>query len=369
MLKTTDRYILKKILFPFGLFIPVVSFLAVVNEIREDASTLPMQVIGLYDLVHIGLLFFPTLFVFIAPLAYLFSVIWALGGMYQSNELLAMKAGGVSSKRILAAPIMMGLVLSIVCLIVQNTVQIWAVGRMEELIVYELPQKLSLEKLPPNELHDYGNGDWKVIFEKASGPTIYSVDIVVESEGVRTIYSAASATIDRSDTGDFLVLEDVRMMRDKSFFNQMEKMRLLTPSLTPNKKQPKSRYAMSFGELFEQDRILSAQLNTPDKEYASGLLLAIRREIAERALTPITTLLFGFFGCTAAIVFSKQGKSHIFAVTLSIIVVYFILGNVAPVRSLGPLSEIIFRYSIPSLFLLIISLYLFFTCDRIKQVQ
>ena len=95
----------------------------------------------------------------------------------------------------------------------------------------------------------------------------------------------------------------------------------------------------------------------------------IRREIAERYLTPLTTFLFSLFGCSAAIAFSKRGKSHIFAVTLGVIIAYYVLITLVPSKGLASLPETILRASIPSMFLMLVAFPLYFTCDRIKKIR
>ncbi len=125
---------------------------------------------------------------------------------------------------------------------VNKKYQIIAISEKERFITFINEEGQTTKTLLASS-HLLNGGNWKVIFKEASGSTVNSIDIVTESEGIRTIYSAASATISKSTSGDFLVLEDVKQMQGNTF-SQSKKISLLAPSLTPSEKQDKSRYSI-----------------------------------------------------------------------------------------------------------------------------
>ena len=121
-MKILDRHLARSFLWPFLFTIIIFSVLFIVidgfNNLDEflKHGVTPRIVLSYY------LYTFPSVLVQIVPISVLVAILYALGQLNRHHEITAMKAGGVSAFLILSPYFFMGLVLSFVILLVNESV-------------------------------------------------------------------------------------------------------------------------------------------------------------------------------------------------------------------------------------------------------
>ena len=113
-----DRYITRQILRFFGTILALVTVIYVIADFFEKVD----------DLIESGLPFHQAVFYFLSripieqliPASTLLSVMIVFGLMNKNNEIIALKAGGVSIYRLLKVPFILGLVFSLILLILSE---------------------------------------------------------------------------------------------------------------------------------------------------------------------------------------------------------------------------------------------------------
>ena len=113
-----DRYIARQILRFFGATLTLISVIYVIADFFEKVnklieSGLPFQKAAFYFLTHIPI-------EQLIPASTLLSVMLVFGLMNKHNEIIALKAGGVSIYRLLKVPFILGMILSLVLLILSE---------------------------------------------------------------------------------------------------------------------------------------------------------------------------------------------------------------------------------------------------------
>ncbi|MCX5713333.1 MAG: LptF/LptG family permease [Candidatus Omnitrophica bacterium] len=113
-MRILDRYILRNVLGIF--FICLLTFLAlyIVSDILTHLQDILKQKIGLDLLAKYCLSFMPVIFVQAAPFSCLLGVLYTFGKLNRNNEIIAMRASGLSVLQISRTLIIFGIITSLV---------------------------------------------------------------------------------------------------------------------------------------------------------------------------------------------------------------------------------------------------------------
>lgn len=112
-MRILDRYILKSIVAIFLSCIFIFLFLYVVIDILSHLEDILKQQAELPLLIQYYLLYLPIMFVQVAPFACLLATLYTFGKLNHNNEIIAMRASGLSIFHITKAVIIFGLIISL----------------------------------------------------------------------------------------------------------------------------------------------------------------------------------------------------------------------------------------------------------------
>ncbi len=112
-MRILDRYILKSILIIFFCCIFVFLFLYVIIDILSHLEDILKQRVDLLTLSRYYLLYLPIMFVQVAPFACLLSTLYTFGKLNHDNEIIAMRATGLSIFDISKTAIIFGVMVSL----------------------------------------------------------------------------------------------------------------------------------------------------------------------------------------------------------------------------------------------------------------
>ena len=108
-----DRYILKSVLNIFVVCLLTFLFLYVIIDLFANLADILQQKIPLQILVQYYVSYLPIIFVQVAPIACLLSTLYTFGKMNRDNEIIAMRAAGLSILQITKTVILLGFLISI----------------------------------------------------------------------------------------------------------------------------------------------------------------------------------------------------------------------------------------------------------------
>ena len=119
-MKIINKYISKEILIPFSYCFLSFVIIYILGDLFENLDNFISQKVGWLMVGRYYLFLIPAIFVLTTPLAILLSILYQLGYMSRHNELVALKASGVSFWRIMVPFIILGLILSVLLLAINE---------------------------------------------------------------------------------------------------------------------------------------------------------------------------------------------------------------------------------------------------------
>ena len=96
MRRIIDRYIFKEIAFPFGLILCVLTFVLLMGRMLQIMDLFINKGVSFFSIVKIIIFLMPSFLLFTIPIAFLISVLMAVGRLSSDNEITALKTSGIS---------------------------------------------------------------------------------------------------------------------------------------------------------------------------------------------------------------------------------------------------------------------------------
>jgi lipopolysaccharide export system permease protein len=121
-MKILRNYILKEFFSAFLISLFVLTFVMVLGNLIRLAELIVTKGVSLMTAGKLFLYLIPFLFSFILPIATLAAVLLSIGRLSSDNELIAIRAAGINIFRILSPILIVGLILSLFCVILNNQI-------------------------------------------------------------------------------------------------------------------------------------------------------------------------------------------------------------------------------------------------------
>jgi lipopolysaccharide export system permease protein len=364
-----SRYILREVAVPSVLALAVISFVAVANELRERFDELPVAYVTAWDIVQLTLLFLPTLITYIIPITYMMGILLAFGHLSETNEITAMRAAGISLKRLVLPVIVGGGVLTAACFLLQDRVQPWALSRANNLMYSELWLRRTLEALPAGTMHSFE--DWRVYIGRKDleTNTLYNIDLFVPDEdGHAWVYYAESARMLDEGTQRVIELNNGHTIVPEEGGNivrgTFDRVRRVVPAPSPRKVRS-LRNAFSLGRLLAHEREMEEQHRSAPTENTKQELRKTRAEVGERVSLPLACFAVSLVAAPFGIRVRRVGRSYTFAVGAAIFLTYYVLKLTLEPRGLHSLDTVILRGLIPNVVLILGGLWALRRVDRV----
>ncbi len=119
-MRILDRYLIKELLRPFVSCLLIFTALIFISQLFEELDHI--QRLGWGVMIHYLLYRTPFFLAQFAPVTVLLAGLWSLGNLSKNYELIAMKAGGISFRRILVPMLGLALVISFLTLILNESI-------------------------------------------------------------------------------------------------------------------------------------------------------------------------------------------------------------------------------------------------------
>jgi lipopolysaccharide export LptBFGC system permease protein LptF len=366
--KLSDRYILGKIWPPALLAAFIISFVVVGGSVRSEmravTDSVPISQMAVLDILRLGLYVLPTLWGYIFPITYLMGVMYVFSRLAQSNELTALKAAGISLRRVVMPVVVLGLLLSVAAFFIADRMQPWAYERLVRLISQELPMRMTLESLPAGVMHEVG--DWRVyIAEREDNGDLRGIVILQPNDdGANAFYADSARLVMKKGS---LHLE----LRDGYFIPSDPRQHFMFKSLVKEAPMPKmlkrvlSGEGMTLSSLLSEEKRLARRFDETGALPVGVELRNVRQEVKNRLAFPLMCLAVSFVGAPIGARSKKAGQSYAFSIGLSIIGAYFILRKLVELEALLPLALTVSLGQMPNLLLCLLGIILLWRVDRV----
>ena len=346
--------------------ISVVTIGGVIQEqIRGLLDRFPLAPFTLGDLTKMILFAVPTMSGYIIPVTFLMALLLAFGQMAQRGELVALRAAGVSLKRVLLPVVVAGAGVSVLCYLLQDIGQPWAFTRMRELVYSEVPLRVTLDTLPTGTTNDYGGWRVHIGARDEAGKLRDIVVMQPQADGRAATFYADSAQLLQENGQPILEMRDGVFVPEnaeqKAAFATLRK-----PVPVPDfAKGDRNREQMSMRELLVAEREYARQYAETGALPVMAELAKFRSELAQRTAFPLMCLAVALVAAPIGVRAQRSGRSYTFAAGAVVILLYFVAARLAVPSSLVSLGEMVARAHAPNLLLAVVGLFMVWRVDRV----
>ncbi|MCE9609724.1 MAG: LptF/LptG family permease [Chthoniobacter sp.] len=374
-MKLIDRYVGSQVLLTSTIAVAVLSVVLVLGNIFKQLlellvkSDMPMdQIFALLAYI------LPFSLTFTIPWGFLTAVLLVFGKMSAENELIALRATGVSIPRV-TLPVLVLAVLSVgACLWINVDIAPHAHAQMKEAL-YTMATSNPMAIFGNDKVIELFPGR-KIYVERSEGAKLFNL-IVYEMDDdylpVRVIM-AGRGTIGTDHDKKQLLLQlfDARYeQRDKDEPENLMKIRPLTAHEWPvqisleelSEKKHKGISSMSAGELLERINMEEQNARMSDKDRREAVSAA-RTEMSRRYAYALASFAFALIGVPLAITAHRKETSVGFLLSVAVGVTYFFLSMTAYGQRNHPELHPEFLIWIPNFLCLVLGGTLFFRMSR-----
>lgn len=367
-MRRIDRYVLAHLLWPALLALALVTFLGVAQELREYFRELPSALLTPWDVIRLVVFLSPLLFPIVAPIAYFFGVLIGCSRLAEDGEITAIKAAGISMRRLSVPIIAVGLLLSCIAFLIQDQLQPRAIRYAYNVMFEEMPNRLTLDALPPGEMHNFEG--WRVFIGERDSESGALLNVEIIEPGTEgkppRIFHADSAQVETHDGTTTLTLFNGYVLPEDQSFVFFPKMTQRIPHQIEHVPSTKlQQFASTTAQLFRREKELSAELDREESLVVRGELHIVRSELGNRLSFPFAALGVALVGAGTALRVRKAAKPWAFAIGFSVLVLYFVIISAVEPKELRPLGEVIGRFWIPNALLYLFGLVQWLRVDRI----
>ncbi len=335
MLKIIDKYLLREMAFPFALALVGFIIFIMLNLILQLGDFLLDKSIGLWTVLKILFYKLPDLLILAIPVATLFAIFLTLGRLSHDREVIALQAGGFSLKRIVVPILIMGLLLSLLDLFLNEALTPWGNQKY-----YTLIRQMILKNAAP-QIKDnafFKDAEDRFFYvrhydrenNRLSGVLIYDMSggLFVEDDTAR--YPKVITAEEASWQGNVWELTDGAIhtyddQGDLKYKARFEKLSINVGSNLENLfLEQRTPYEMSSRELRRRIQILRASGLSAD-----SLIVEYHAKLA----IPMAGFVFALFGAPLSLLFGYRSRAA--GIVISILLVGLFQGTFLWMEALG----------------------------------
>ncbi|MFO0728273.1 MAG: LptF/LptG family permease [Myxococcota bacterium] len=352
-----DRYLARETLVPLAfasVFVVVVVFLFQAQRLMGAALGLGLT---LTDALIIFGAALPPFLVLAIPIAYLLSVLVALGRLGQDRELVALLASGASPLRIARVPVLIGLLVSAVSLPIAHFGEPYGLRLLYTRLVDVGLRNIS-EAIRPGVFNEDFSDMALYASGKTEGGELQNLLLFDERDPKRPmlIVAAKGRLVPTAGTSLAFELTDGEVHLGKGGERERyERMRFHRMSLGVDAKR----------EILERTRFVSelGQATTSDMwigyHQRPGSLWSKRVEKAfwRRFAFPLMSLIFGLLGAAIALSARPDARARIAIFGVLSVVLYYVLMRAGDFLILGDHDHAFIGAWIPNLVMIVLGVY------------
>jgi lipopolysaccharide export system permease protein len=323
-MKILRNYILRECIIPFFLALAVLTCVFLLGNLIQLAHLVINKGVSLLTVGKVFLLYIPVLLGYTLPLACLLGIILAFSRLSTDNEILAIRTSGIYLRSLLTPLIVVGIIFSLLCFILNDKVVPYAHHEQRKLLM-NLGTKNPTALLEPgvfiNSFEKQILFIHKILDNKLYNVTIYQPQpdgkptrTIIASRGEFTPVPGEDKVILKLMDG---TSDEPDLKNPNNFYKLNFDTFFITLNLSPKeKKVDKKPKSMTLDELQEERRRLDRLLVA-----TSRLETEYHRKIAW-SFSPLIFILFGF---PLAVITNKREKSANVVLAIFYAAIYYLL--------------------------------------------
>jgi LPS export ABC transporter permease LptF len=325
-MKILRSYILKEFFGPFFVSLAALTLVMLLGNLVRLADLIINKGVDIFSVSKLFIFLMPALLTYTLPLAVLVAVLLCIGRLSSDNEIIAMRASGVSVLRLIIIPLLtVGLILSLILFIFNDQIIPYA----------HFASRRTLGSIGiKNPAAAFEAGTFINAFDKyiifvyrIEGNKLYQVRIYEpqpDNKPCRTIVAKE---------GEFVSLPEKRMVKLKLIDGTSDE---------PDLNNPGRFYKLNFQALFlnlslaetDKDEIRKKPKDMTFEEIkqkikkfkASGIeIFPLLTDLHKRFALAFSVIIFILLGCGLAMLTRRREKSINFSIAFVVAVIYYLL--------------------------------------------
>lgn len=322
-MKIIDKYITRGFIWPFLYCLFIFLFLYVIIDLFGHLDDIIKQGIPFGVIKSYYLSSLPFIFVQTAPFAVLLATIFLLGNLNRNNEIIALRASGINSLRIIAPILLLGIAISLAVYLVNEKIvpEASVTSNTIKELQFEKGQKQKNTTL--ENVTIFGK-EGKLFYARSYDIAAKTLSDVVILEHDKDQFLKRKITAEKMEwTGDkwrFYNCDIYRFNKNGEVIGKPSVFRapkILQFNETPEgllKKQTQPEY-MNYAQLKDYVRLLSLE----SKSTARKLLVDLHYKLA----LPFTSITIMLIGIPFALKRTRSGAMASMGISLAIAVVFY----------------------------------------------
>ncbi len=362
-MKIINKYIIKEFIPQFFLGFLVFSFILLMEKIFDLMEILINNKSSFLDVVKIFIYIFPSLFSFTFPMAFLIGTLLTLGQFQDNNEILAMKAGGISQSKIISPLIILSILLSIFMIYFNQNIVPHCQTKITE-IFYNMANKTPTFDF--KEKTFFSIKDHKFFIEKIDKKTNKMENILIYRMEKTSIYPITIT----AKSGEIFVKNNIINLKlfngkiqqkDDQNLSKFSILDFKEYLITFNMNEMKSKnYSRNSASLKGYE--IKEQVKNLKERGISVIFLLI--QYYERVCLGIACFIFALLGGSLTISRTKHTKSIAFGMSLIVLMVYYVFLTIGINLAEKQVFPIYLAVNLPNICMGIFGIFLFFRVNR-----
>jgi len=370
MKKIIHRYILKEIAFPFFMILFILTFVLLMGKILQLMDLMVNKGIRVFDIGLLIIYLMPSFLMFTIPISLFVAIMMGLGRLSSDNELIVMKASGMSLYEI-SKPIILAAVVTFFLTAVTSYFLVPEGNYATKILLFNVARQKASAGIKEKVFSD----DFKGILLYADKIPVsgdYMEGVLISdtrnTEEQSTIIAtraylvadpnAMTVTLRLEDGATHGVDRGLKNYRKMDFARYDIKLDLGS-AMTEEKAKTKASTEMTVGEILKRMQ---------DKKIKDTDLRELAIEIQKKLSIPVSTLVFCVLGIPLGIRKHRTAKFWGFSIGLVVVLAYYLirLGGEALAET-GQLTPFIGTWT-PNILLGIVGIYLFYRAAEEKPL-
>lgn len=330
-MKLLRKYTLRELVAPFFGSLLVFTFIFIVGNLVKLADLIINRGVNVLDVLKVVAFLMPRLLSFTIPTSTITSILLVFGAMSQNNEIIAMKASGINVFRMLMHVIMVGMVISVCSLFLNDQILPKAHYEYRKALKSVVVKKPLAYIQPGRFIKQFD--DYIIFIREIDGNQLKNITIYEpqEDKPTRTII-AESGEVISDEVNKTLSLKlyngtsDEPNPKDPSVFYKLDFETFILPpfSLGEHDHVAKKTKDMSIDELYHKMNRELQGIGKPTK-HQREMLARLKSEIHKKVAFSFAPLIFTIIGIPLALL-TRRGETVIsFGLALLVISVYYIM--------------------------------------------
>ena len=326
-MKILRNYILKETIAPFILSLGILTFVLLLGNVLRLTELIINKGVSFLLVGKLFIFLVPFLLSFTIPIASLAAVLLALGRLSSDNEIIAIRASGLNSFRLIMPLLTVGIILSLV-LVFLNDRAIPHAHYASRKAVFEIGMKNPTAALEAGTFIDAFE-NYILFIYKIDGNKLHNVRIYQpkgkDRKSTRTIVARS---------GEFVPLPEQNKIKLKLMNGTSDE---------PNFKNPNNFYKLNFKTYFMTLSLNPAKTGKVSKKAKDMTLMELREEMKrieslninpaplvtefhKKISLAFSCFIFILLGCPLAIIVHRKEKVANIGLSVLVVAVYYLLG-------------------------------------------